>query len=177
MLRSRDKIRGQLAEAVGKRNDYKKANNMDFWVQQKDEANGHLSSLRVRLTALNAEKTRLERLTPDQLLSTSPAGMSAPAGAQSGTAATDAASPAEDPVFSSDLVSQYLQTSRQVNQLQANIDEKARIWKPKHPKMIDLQTQMSRLHRDLDNFRSEAVTLVHARIASIGVWIDTTKDD
>jgi capsular exopolysaccharide synthesis family protein len=177
MLRNRDKVRAQLAEAAAKRNEYKKANNMDFWVQQKDEANSHLSALRVRLTALTAEKNRLERLTPDQLLSTAPAALSASTNAPASGATVEAGASAEDPIFSSDLVSQYLQTSRQLNQQQANIDEKARIWKPKHPKMVDLQVQLSRLHRDLDNFRTEAVTLVKARIAAVNVWIETTQDD
>jgi hypothetical protein len=75
-------------------------------------------------------------------------------------------------VFSSDLVNQYLTTSRQLNQQQAVVEERSRIWKPKHPKMIDLQTQSTRLHRELENLRAEAVTLIKARLASIDVWIE-----
>src|SRR4030095_13636359 len=51
------------------------------------------------------------------------------------------------------------------------------IWKPKHPKMIDLQAQSTRLHRELENLRTEAVTLIKARLASIDVWIETTNED
>src|SRR4030095_221429 len=56
-------------------------------------------------------------------------------------------------------------------------EERSRIWKPKHPKMMDLQAQSARLHRDLESLRSEATTLIKARTASIDVWIDTTDQE
>jgi polysaccharide biosynthesis transport protein len=175
MIANLTRIRGEMTDAEKVRDEYKKANNMDFWVQQKDEANNHLAALRGRLTALTAEGNRLERLTPDQLLSTAPAAPSVPAATQVTNADTLAAP--QDPVFSSELVSQYFLTSRQLNQQQAIVEERSRVWKPKHPKMIDLQMQSQRLHRDLESLRSEATTLTRARIASINVWIATTEED
>lgn len=166
---NREKIRQQLAEAVSKRNEFKKANNMDFWVQQKDEANNHLAELRNRLTALNAERNRLDKLTPDQLLSTAPA---PPMVAQATTDRT-----AEDPVFSPDMVNQYLQTTRELNQQQAVVEERSKVWKPKHPRMMDLVTLVERSRRDLESIRSQAVTLARARLAAIEVWVKTTQED
>lgn len=174
MLGNLTRIRKDMTDAATVRDEYKKKNNMDFWAQQKDEANNHLASLRVRSTALTAEKNRLERLTPDQLLSTAPSTPSVPA-AQGAVA--DPLAAAQDPVFSTDLVSQYITTSRQLNQQQATMEERSRVWKPKHPKMLDLQMQSARLHRDLESLRAEAIALTKARIASIDVWIDTTKED
>src|SRR4030095_3216631 len=121
MITNLTRIRGEMTDAEKVRDDYKKANNMDFWAQQKDEANNHLAALRARLTALTAERNRLERLSPDQLLSTSPAAPSVPAAAQA-TSAEPLVGP-QDTRFSSDLVSQYLLTSRQLNQQQALVEE------------------------------------------------------
>jgi succinoglycan biosynthesis transport protein ExoP len=178
MMENLIRIRKDLTQAETARDEYKSKNNMDFWAQQKDEASNYLASLRGRTTALTAERSRLERLTPDQLLSTSPSGASPPVSpATAPTASADVTGVAEDPVFSSDLVNQYLQTSRQLNQQQAMVEERSRIWKPKHPKMVDLQMQSARLHRELESLRSEATTLVKARIASIDVWTDTTKKE
>lgn len=180
MMSNLDKVRKEIADAMTVRDEYKKKNNMDFWAQQKDEANNHLAALRTRLTALTAEKSRLERLTPDQLLSTAPTAPSVPAAGGQGVvqaASPDAFAVAQDPVFSTDLVSQYILTSRQLNQQQATVEERSRVWKPKHPKMIDLQMQSARLHRDLESLRAEAIALTKARIASIDVWMDTTKED
>jgi uncharacterized protein involved in exopolysaccharide biosynthesis len=179
MAGSLTKIREQMTKAEVARDEYKTRNNMDFAAQQKEEANSHLASLRVRLTALTAEKNRLERLTPDQLLSTAPttpAVASVQGGAQQASGA-DSLAVAQDPVFSTDLVSQYILTSRQLNQQQATVEERSKVWKPKHPKMIDLQMQSQRLHRDLESLRTEAITLTKARIASLDVWIKTTEED
>lgn len=178
MMANLTRIQKEISDATAVRDEYVKKNNMDFWSQQKDEANNHLAALRVRLTALTAERTRLERLTPDQLLSTAPSAPSIPSAPAAGqTAASEPLAAMQDPVFSSDLVNQYLLTSRQLNQQQATVEERSRIWKPKHPKMVDLQMQSARLHRDLESLRAEAVALTRARIASIDVWMDTTKED
>jgi polysaccharide biosynthesis transport protein len=179
MLAKLEGIRPEIVKAEELRDDYKKRNNMDFAAQQKEEANNHLASLRVRLTALTAEKSRLERLTPDQLLSTAPTTPAVPAAPGGGqpAGAADSLAVAQDPVFSTDLVSQYVLTSRQLNQQQAIVEERSKVWKPKHPKMMDLQMQSQRLHRDLESLRAEAVTLTKARIASIEVWIKTTEED
>ncbi|MEQ1862452.1 MAG: polysaccharide biosynthesis tyrosine autokinase [Chthoniobacteraceae bacterium] len=176
-----EKIRQLLASETTQLNDFIKANNMEFWIQQRDEASNFLASLRNRQNNLTAERVRLQNLSPDQLLSTASQpkqiGNSQAAGAQTSN---------ETSSFSTELISQYLTTIQELNQKQAQIEERSRVWKPKHPRMQSLQSEADLLNRTLDGIRSQTISLSKARIAaidaelksldeSIGVWTDKAK--
>jgi capsular exopolysaccharide synthesis family protein len=157
-----EKVRQNLALETDKLNSFIKANNMQFWNQQRDEASNFLASLRNRQNNLSAERRRLENLTPDQLLSSAaqpqPAGGSQAPGADAGQ---------DSGALSNELISQYLSTIQTLNQKQGQIDERAIFWKPKHPKMQALQSEADLLNRNLDGIRSQTLSLSKARIAAI----------
>lgn len=176
-----EKVRAQLAIETDKLNTFIKANNMEFWNHQRDEASNFLSSLRNRQNNLNAERRRLENLSPDQLLSS--AAQPQPAG---NSQAPGSEMTQESSAFSSELIGQYLTTVQTLNQKQAQIEERSRFWKPKHPRMQALQGEADLLNRTLDGIRSQTVSLSKARIAaidaelkgleeSISVWTEKAK--
>lgn len=157
-----EKIRQDLNAKATERDAFVKANNMEFWNHQRDEASNFLSSLRNRQNNLSAERRRLDNLSPDQLLSSSaqpqPAGNSTAPGSDSAP---------ETSGFSSELIGQYLSTVQTLNQKQAQIEERARYWKPKHPRMQSLQGEADLLNRTLDGIRTQTTSLSRARIAAI----------
>lgn len=176
-----EKVHQQLQAETDKMNTFIKANNMEFWNHQRDEASNFLSSLRNRQNNLTAERRRLENLSPDQLLSSAaqpqPAGNSTAPGADSAQ---------ESSAFSSELIGQYLATVQALNQKQAQIEERARFWKPKHPRMQALQGEADLLNRTLDGIRTQTLSLSKARVAaieaelkgleeSIAVWTEKAK--
>jgi capsular exopolysaccharide synthesis family protein len=151
-----------LKAANAKLSEFVKANNMQFWAAQRDEASNFLKGLRDRQNNLNAERRRLENLNPDQLLSSAAQPSTVGSVPAPGADANQDAS-----AFSAELVSQYLSTVQQLNQAQAQIEERARFWKPKHPKMQALQSEADLRNRTLDGIRQQASSLSKARVAAI----------
>ncbi len=157
-----ERIHTEFKAADAKLKAYVKENNMQFWAAQRDEASNFLNGLRSRQNSLNAERRRLENLNPDQLLSS--AAQPQPV---NNVAAPGADANQESSAFSAELISQYLTTVQQLNQMQAQIEERARFWKPKHPKMQSLQSQADLFNRTLDGIRQQASSLSKARVAAI----------
>jgi polysaccharide biosynthesis transport protein len=114
----------------------------------------------------------LENLSPDQLLSSATANK-APAVSREATAGNE--SP-QDSVFSGQLVNEYLSAVQELNVKQAQIEERSRIWKPKHPRMQNLQAEANLLSRTLDGIRTQAVSLSKARIASIDANLKSLEE-
>jgi capsular exopolysaccharide synthesis family protein len=155
-------VQARLAEENAKLSAFVKAHNMEFWIHQRDEAVNFLNELRQRQNALSAELRRLENLTPDQLLSTATA-----SGAPAGKTTAPGADGPQESVFSGELVTSYMSNMQDLTKLQARIDERSRVWKPKHPMMQNLQREADVINRTLDGIRQQAVGLSKARIAAI----------
>jgi capsular exopolysaccharide synthesis family protein len=159
-----EKVRINLKAENAKLGEFVKINNMQFWNQQRDEAVTFLNNLRNRLNALTAERRRLENLTPDQLLSSSSGGQPAPAGGNAAPAVQDRT---DDTVVFGELVSDYIRNIQALYQKQAQISERSRFWKPKHPRLQMLQSEADFINRTLDGLRSQALAASKARIAAI----------
>ncbi|MHA3775723.1 polysaccharide biosynthesis tyrosine autokinase [Verrucomicrobiota bacterium sgz303538] len=138
-------------------------NNMPFWSQQAKQSAEFLSGLKTRQAQLQTELNRLEQLTPDQLLSSPPAGARAPqtSGTQSGSEDSQGGS------FAAELYQQYLQTTQQLIQRQAELDERSRVWKPKHPKLQAIKGDVERLQRLLDVIKDQNRNATEARKVTI----------
>lgn len=161
-----EEIEAQLAsiqESIGREKTeleaFVKANGMQAWEKQVQGAEDYLAELRNRQAELNTEMHRLEHLSPEQLLVQSP--KTAPA-ADSARAAGPS-----DSVFSGELVQQYLESNRDLAALQAHIGERSKVWKPKHPKLIDLKDRAQQLQGTIDWIQTQAGEMMTARIASI----------
>jgi len=166
-----ERIGAQVKAETDKLNAFIKANNMEFWNHQRDEASNFLATLRARQNNLRAEQRRLENLNPDQLLSSS-----AQPQAAGNTQAPGSDAAQESSAFSAELVNQYLTASQALTQKQAYIEERARFWKPKHPRMQDLQREADLLNRQLDGIRTQTVSLSKARVAAIEAELKGLED-
>lgn len=133
-------------------------NNMPFWTEQARQSAEFLSSLKTRQAQLQTELQRLEQLTPDQLLISPP--MSRP---QQGAGSDGAGTTGQDPNFATELYQQYLQTTQQLIQRQAELAERSRVWKPKHPKLQAIQADVERLQRLLDVIKEQNRSATDAR--------------
>lgn len=167
-----EKVRERLTGQKEKLNAFVKANNMQFWAQQRDEAANFLATLRNRQNNLRAERSRLENLTPDQLLSSASQPQQV-----GGTSAPGSDMAQESNSLSSELVNQYLSTIQTLNQKQAQIEERSRFWKPKHPRMQALQGEADLLNRTLDGIRSQTINLSKARIAAIDAELKSLDEN
>lgn len=166
------KVGENLQEAEKSLTEFVKANNMEFWNQQRDEAANYLARLRDRQNNLMTERRRLENLTPDQLLSST-----AQPPAVGNTTAPGSDVSQESSGFSGELVSTYLQTVQTLNQKQAQIEERSRVWKPKNPYMQRLQSEADLLNRTLDGIRSQTITLSKARMAAIDAELKSLEQN
>ena len=142
------RLNTQLDGEQAKFQEFIKANNMEFWNDQAVHAAEYLSGLKTRQAALQTDLRRLEQLTPDQLLN-APAMQAVPR-APGGAAPNDAAAP-----MGNDLYSIYIQRSQDLAQAQARYDERARFWKPKHPRLQDLRGQVEEIQRSLDLLKKQ----------------------
>jgi capsular exopolysaccharide synthesis family protein len=159
-----DKIRASLKVESEKLAAFVKLHNMQFWNQQRDEAVTFLGNLRNRQNALTAERRRLDNLTPDQLLSTSSGGQPASADGNAAPAAQDRQ---DDTFVFGDLVNEYMRNTQALYQKQAQISERSRVWKPKHPRLQTLQGEADFIRRTLDGLRAQAQLASKARVAAI----------
>jgi capsular exopolysaccharide synthesis family protein len=159
-----EKVRVDLKKESEKLAEFVKINNMQFWNQQRDEAVLFLTNLRNRQNELTTERRRLDNLTPDQLLSSSQGGQPA---ATSGNAAPAVQTRSEDTAILGELVSEYMRNTQALYQKQAQISERSRFWKPKHPRMQMLQSEADLVNRTLDGLRTQALGASKARIAAI----------
>ena len=158
-----NKIRTDLLREKGALDTFVKENNMQFWTRQMEESVNFLSTLKTRQAELHTEKARLQTLTADQLLASPPraaqVGKAPPVGAENETTAETS--------VSGELVQFYLQTTRELQEKQARIEERSRVWKPKHPKLQALQADALQLRNKLDWIRKQASEMTEARKATI----------
>jgi len=156
-----DKIRQDLKQEKEKLDEFVRLNDMQFWTIQMEESVNFLSGLKTRQAELLTEKQRLESLTADQLLAApskaAQVGKSQPIGGDSQT----------DGLFSGDLVQFYLQTTRELQEQQARIEERSRVWKPLHPKMKALESAATQMRSKLDWIKKQAGEMMGSRRASI----------
>ncbi len=146
-------MKRELETQKAKLQDYVVENNMAFWTEQAKSAAVFLSGLKNQQAALQNELQRLENLSPDQLLSLPPT--SAPAPKMVGGQPQAGAPPMSQPAFNGELYTQFLQKTQELTQKQAELEERATVWKPKHPRLEGLKADLQRIQRTLNVIKSQ----------------------
>ncbi len=155
-----DRLRKDLAKSEKELHEFVEANNMAFWDEQSKTASKFLNNLKTQQAALGTELRRLENLSSKELLST-PA---TPAGFNDGNVDSSGRG---NSAATGDLNSQYLQKAQELVQLQADLSEATTIWKPKHPKLIQMKDDIDKLQRLLGTIESQNEDLRKSRISSV----------
>jgi succinoglycan biosynthesis transport protein ExoP len=150
-----------LETATKKLQAFSKENNMAFWTEQVKGAATYLSGLKDQQANLKNQLQRLQNLTPEQLLQR-------PSMPSSKPAQTDDASGAGRPdSANSELYGQYTQATQQLIQKQAELDEWKTVWKPKHPKLQKLVSQVEEIQRLLTTIKKQNVEATKSQIAAM----------
>ena len=158
-----EKVRKDLARDKTALDEFVKQNNMQFWTRQMEESVNFLSGLKTRQAELNTELQRLKTLTADQLLASPPKGGQPvnPQGVQAGGGTQN------ESLFSGDLVQTYLTVTQELQARQSRIDERSRVWKPRHPKLQALQSETAALRSKLEWVTNQAQKMTEARKAAL----------
>lgn len=151
-----DQRRKNLAEFTMK-------NDMGAWEEQRKTWGKYLLDLKTQQANKTAELQLLQNMTSDQLLNRTDLAVST--GTTPGVGTQSPASP--DSTVTSDLSSQYLQASQELAQKQADLEEKSKVWKPKHPKLIAIKEDIERLQRLIKTIKGQHAEGTQARIASL----------
>ncbi len=159
--KSEERLRRELDEQKAKLKTFVEENNMPLWAEQGRQSAEFLSELKTREAQLQTELQRLENLTPEQLLTAPPAG----------TRPRDPATPEADTgapaTIGSELYAQYLQTFQQLIQRKAELAERSRVWKPKHPKLQAIKDDVTRLERLIEVIKEQNNNASTARATAI----------
>ncbi len=153
-----ENLRRDLKQQQAELQAFVTKNNMPFWTEQARQSAEFLSGLKTRQAQLQTELQRLEQLTPDQLLVSPPVASMPQQGSDAGVA-----SRGQDPNFATELYQQYLQTTQQLIQRQAEMEERSRVWKPKHPRFQAIQADVERLERLLSVIKEQNRSATDAR--------------
>jgi len=151
--------RKELDEAKKKLQTFIQENNMAFWMEQGKGAAAYLSGLKDQQANLKNQLQRLQILTPEQLLTNAAYGQAAPKG--------DDAAPGRSDTSNNELYSQYTQVTQQLIQRQAELEQWKTVWKPKHPKLQRIQTQVEDLQRLLATIRKQNVEATKSQAAAM----------
>ena len=134
-------------------------NSMAFWEEQSKTASRYLSDLKTQQANLSTEKNRLETLTSEQLLAQAP--IRAAAGP------VEPKDPKSELPIANELNMQFLAKSQELIQKQAEFAERSTVWKPKHPKLIELQEGIDKLQRLIDTIKTQNQQSTQSRLAAI----------
>ena len=145
--------------------------NMQFWTDRNNKAVAWLTGLENKKTQLQDELQRLQNLTPDELLhaAASPPPMPKQAGGNADI------SPKQEATFNSALYNEYIQTSQQLFQRQADYEEWKTVWKPAHPKLKLIVAEMEKLQRQINIIKDQNQNMIKARIAAINAELKSLE--
>jgi capsular exopolysaccharide synthesis family protein len=181
------KTRKQLDQNQKDLQDFIEKNNMAFWKESQKTSVEMLDGLKKQEALKMTELQQLQNLTSDQLLN-NPGAMQ-DAALKPGPDSTQPSVTAQESMApqASDLGAQYLQTSQELAQKQAELDEKSRIWKPKHPGIKKIRDEIDRLKLLIKTIKGQNRESTQARIeaikaelnsldASIKIWNDKVME-
>ncbi len=156
-------LKKELEVEKAKLQEFIETNNMAFWAEQGTSAALFLSGLKNQQAGLQNELQRLENLSPDQLLSMAPTAAPSP---RIGGANPSMPTPGQQS-FNSELYTQYLLKTQELTQRQAELEERSEVWKPKHPRLQALKTDVERIQRNLEVIKTQNADAARNRIVSI----------
>lgn len=167
-------LRKELEMQQNKFQAFIKDNSMAFWQEQGKSAAIFLSGLKNQQAQLLNELQRLQNLTPDELLQTPISRAAAPRTQTDGAAVPEAA-PRQEAPFNAEFFTQYSQVTQQMLQKQAEVEQWKTVWKPKHPKMQALQSQLDTFQRLLNVIKEQNAAATKARITAINAELKSLE--
>jgi capsular exopolysaccharide synthesis family protein len=160
-----DGVRKKLAAQKAEFQTFIEQNDMTAWKEQAATSGAFLSGLKTQQAQLEHDLLRLQNLTPDQLLLSTP---HAPAKTEPvGFTVPNSNPKAEGGFGGNELYTQYLQKSQSLVQKQADLEERSTIWKPAHPKLQALQREVEGLQRQIDVIKRQTAEATASRIDAI----------
>ncbi|HEV7402778.1 MAG TPA: AAA family ATPase, partial [Chthoniobacteraceae bacterium] len=144
------KLQADLAEADAKLRAFTSANKIGFWEEQMKSSPKYLSELKDRQAKIQTELNRMQTIAPDNLLMIPPAMPAAVAPQSGGAGAPETGSSAATMPAGSELYSIYLQKTQELSAAQSRLDEKSKVWKPKHPRLIALKEDVATIEHSIE---------------------------
>ncbi len=163
--------RKELEENKVKLQAFTEKNSMQFWTERQNKAVAYLLGLKNQKTQLQDELLRLQNLTPDELLHAAAGAPQMTKQPNAGAAVT----PKQEATFNSALYNEYIQTSQQLFQRQADYEEWKTVWKAAHPKLKAIVADMERLQRQINIIKDQNANMVKARIAAINAELKSLE--
>ncbi len=163
----------ELDEAQAKFRDFVAKNKMEFWSELGKSSASFLSNLKTRQAVLQTELQRFQNLTPDQLLvippsantyTAPPVGNAPGTGEGTGAPATTAAASGS---LSADLYSMYLQKSQELSAIESRLEERSKVWKPKHPRLQAMQQEKEQVERSIELIKKQNRDATAQRVDAI----------
>ena len=145
--------------------EFQKKHNVASLQEQANSAGSYLSSLNVQMADLKKEAQLLESMNLDQMLDHKQK--------QAGDAPVPTS--ADSQLSSLAPEAEYLKAKQQVQVLKAQRDDFAKVLRPKHPTMVDLDQQISQQEALVENFRQASIDQVKTRRQSIQLQIDNLQ--
>ena len=137
-----------VAEADATLQEYVAKNEMQYWEDQNKTAPLYLSDLKTREAKIQTELKRLTTIDPDKLLVIPPTATGVSGGESAGSSDTGAA-------MTADLSTTYLQRSQELSAAQLHLEEKSKIWKPKHPRLQVIKDEVAAMEHALETIKKQ----------------------
>ncbi|MDQ6654450.1 MAG: polysaccharide biosynthesis tyrosine autokinase, partial [Verrucomicrobiota bacterium] len=156
--------------------EFQKQNNIGFIQEEGNSAAQYLVRLNQQYASLKTEYELLEKLDLDQNLDRSPATNKPDAGA-SPSSEEASQQPLGMPFSDVGPEGDYLKAKQQVQLLKAERDTLAKDLRPKHPKIIKLNDEISKQENLINLFRADAVEKLATRRVSIGKQMENLQSN
>ena len=157
-----EQTRKDRDEAKVKLQKFIEQHNMAFWKEMMQSAASYLAKLKNQQADLKNQLQRLQNLTPDQLLVTTVRSPAAPSGEDAGPNAIRT-----DTAFNSELYNQFTLKTQELIQKQAELEQWKLVWKPKHPKLQRLVSQVEDIQRLLGTIKKQNAEATKNQIAAM----------
>jgi capsular exopolysaccharide synthesis family protein len=158
------RLQKELALADEALTQFQSTNSVVLLQEQGNSAAAYLAALNTRLAALRSEYELVKALTLDQNLERQHAGGTLPL-------ASDPTTRASQTVVETD----YLRAKQQLLMLKAEMEDQAQYLKPRHPKMIAMNEEISRREKLLEIYRQQGAEQQDNRKASLALQIETLE--
>lgn len=144
---------------------FQKENNLGSLKEEGNSAAVYLAKLKLQLAELKTEYSLLERLDIDQNLDRRPAG------GENGGQAQESALTAFGPA------AEYVKGRQQLQVLEVERQQLARVMRPKHPDMMRLDEEIARAKSLIDGLRQQTAEQIKSRRAAIAIQIEHLEAD
>jgi capsular exopolysaccharide synthesis family protein len=152
--------------------DFQKQNNIGFIQEEGNSAAAYLVKLNQQYAALKTEYELLEKLDLDQNLDRSSSGKQPEAGASPA-----AEEPQGMPFSDVGPEGDYLKAKQSLQLLKAERDTLSKDLRPRHPKIIKLNDEISKQENLIKLFRADAVEKLSTRRNSIGKQMENLQSN